>query len=64
MDRPIVVCGGAQPSLADVFLAPITEYFAMTDPGRAALARRPCLSAWWAQMVQRPSVGTTRPPLG
>lgn len=58
------LCGGGQISLADLFLVPIVEYFAMTEPGRAALAQRARISGWWQRMAQRPSVVKTRPQLG
>ena len=58
------LCGGGAVSLADLHLAPVLEYFAMTEPGRAALARRPRLGAWWGRMEQRPSMVKTRPALG
>jgi len=51
-------------SLADCHLVPILDYFARTDDGRAVLARRPRLSAWWDRMEHRPSVARTRPNLG
>lgn len=58
------LCGGGQVSLADLFLVPVMEYFAMTEPGRAALATRPRLSGWWQRLSQRASVAKTRPQLG
>lgn len=58
------LCGGGQATLADLFLAPVLDYLTMTDPGRAALARRERISAWWRRMAQRPSVVKTRPRLG
>ncbi len=58
------LCGGGQVSLADLYLAPIIEYFAMTEPGRGALAGHPRIGGWWQRMAQRPSVVKTRPQLG
>ena len=58
------LCGGGQVSLADLFLAPVLEYFAMTEPGRAALAAHPRIGGWWQRLAQRPSVVKTRPQLG
>jgi glutathione S-transferase len=55
---------GGAPSLADLHLVPILDYFARTEDGCAALARHPRLSAWWEQIEQRPSVARTRPSLG
>ena len=57
------LCGAAF-GLADCHLAPMLDYFAMTGEGRAALARRPRISAWWDHAAQRPSVAKTRPTLG
>jgi glutathione S-transferase len=51
-------------NLADCHLVPILDYFARTEDGRAVLARRPRLSAWWDRMQQRSSVAGTRPSLG
>ncbi|HEX4260438.1 MAG TPA: glutathione S-transferase family protein [Acetobacteraceae bacterium] len=51
-------------SLADIHLLPVIEYYAMTDPGRAALAARPRIAGWLARMGERPSVAKTRPSLG
>jgi glutathione S-transferase len=45
-------------------LAPIVDYFARTEDGRAALDRHPRLSMWWERIEQRPSVAKTRPKLG
>jgi glutathione S-transferase len=58
------LCGGGQVSLADLFLAPLMEYFAMTGPGQGALGKRARLAGWWQRMSQRPSVAKTRPQLG
>lgn len=58
------LCGGGQLSLADLFLVPIVEYFAMTEQGRGVLAAHPRIAGWWQRMAQRPSVVRTRPQLG
>ena len=58
------LCGGGQVSLADLFLVPIAEYFAMTEQGRGALTTHPRIAGWWQRMAQRPSVVRTRPQLG
>jgi glutathione S-transferase len=63
MDAEEFLIGGAL-SLADLHLVPILDYFARTEDGRAVLARRPRLSAWWTRMERRPSVTGTRPSLG
>ena len=62
MDGGEFLIGGAL-SLADLHLVPILDYFARTEDGRAVLARRPRLSAWWTRMERRPSVTGTRPSL-
>ena len=60
MDGDEFLLGGTL-SLADIHLAPILDYFARAEDGRAALARHPRLSAWWERMERRPSVARTRP---
>jgi glutathione S-transferase len=57
------LCGGAV-SLADLHLGPVFGYFALVDQGRAALARRPKLQAWWNSFSQRPSMVRTQPKMG
>lgn len=57
------LCAGGV-SLADLFLAPVVEYLAMTPPGATALAGRPKLAAWWAGFQTRPTIVKTRPNLG
>jgi glutathione S-transferase len=51
-------------SLADLMAVPIIDYFASTPEGKAALAKRPKVSAWWNRIKERPSVAKTRPKLG
>ena len=63
MDGEEFLLGGAV-SLADLHLAPILDYFARAEDGRAALQRHPRLAAWWGRIEQRPSVARTRPNLG
>ena len=58
-----LLCGGAV-SLADLHLVPVIEYVRMVEPGAAALAARPKLTAWWTRMNERPAVVATRPKLG
>jgi glutathione S-transferase len=52
---------GPQISLADLHLAPVMAYFAMTPEGEAALKKLPRLAAWWARMKDRPSMAKTAP---
>ncbi|MGL4285760.1 MAG: glutathione S-transferase family protein [Phreatobacter sp.] len=54
--------GGAL-SLADLHLAPMIGYFTAAPQGRSVLLDYPRLSAWWAFMQDRPSLGETGPGL-
>lgn len=51
---------GSAPSIADCYLAPVVAYFAATDPGGRALARRARLSGWWREWKERPAMQATR----
>lgn len=55
---------GAEPSLADLWLAPVLAYFRMVPEGQAALEARPALAAWFARIEARPSFRNTVPRLG
>lgn len=61
--------GGAGPlvgdtlSLADLHLAPMIACFVTAPEGRTLLPDYPGLSAWWAFMQRRPSLGATDPGL-
>ena len=50
-------------SLADLYLAPIMAYVAMT-PDKDALFDVPGLAGWWARMEALPSFRTTAPSFG
>jgi glutathione S-transferase len=52
---------GPQVSLADLHLAPIMAYLAMTPEGEATLKKLPKLAAWWARIKDRPSMAKTAP---
>lgn len=52
-----------QQTLADLHLAPVIGYFTLADPGRAALAGFPALSAWWRHMAAHPAYTATDPAL-
>lgn len=54
---------GDQPSLADLFLAPILFYVSLT-PDKDALFLVPGLSDWWAAITPRPSYAATEPKFG
>jgi glutathione S-transferase len=47
-------------SLADLWLAPMIDYFLMTPEGRTVAKKHPELMMWWAQMTERPSMLTTK----
>lgn len=50
-------------TLADLFLAPMIDYFAGAPEGAKALAGYPHLSDWWSARSRLPSVCLTRPDL-
>ena len=54
---------GADPSLADIHLAPMIGYFAMAEEGAALLKTRRKLSHWWSTMSARTAYRSTRPGL-
>jgi glutathione S-transferase len=54
---------GAELTLADVHLAPMMGYFAMTEQGEALLKGHRKLSHWWSTMSARPSYRATTPAL-
>ena len=53
----------ATPTLADLFTAPVIDYFSRTTEGSRALAQFPHLANWWATVSQRASVAQTNPEL-
>ncbi|MEX0282240.1 MAG: glutathione S-transferase family protein [Arenibacterium sp.] len=46
---------------ADIYVAPMVDYFAMAPEGAAALARHRELAAWWDWAQTRPSMTATAP---
>jgi glutathione S-transferase len=54
---------GENISLADLHAVPIFEYFSQTPEGKAAMAKRPKVAAWWNRIKDRPTVAKTRPQL-
>lgn len=56
--------GGASPSLADLHLVPIYDYFSQTPEGETLLGPAANLRRWWSSMSGRPSVVKTKPSLG
>ena len=51
-------------SLADLFVAPVYHYLALTPEGQEMLKPRARLQAWWELMKARNSVTTTEPKFG
>jgi len=51
---------GAELSLADLYLAPMIDYFVMMPEGEAMLREHARLAAWWSRMAERPSMAATR----
>lgn len=45
-----LVLGGRDISLADCHLAPMVDYFARAEEGKAALSSHPALQRWWEQV--------------
>ena len=56
-----LVLGGQGPTLADIHLAPMIDYFSRVEAGAAALAVWPALSAWWVALPCRDSLQATDP---
>lgn len=54
---------GTAPSLADLFVAPMLWYVAMTPEGMERLPKRPALARWLDAMMARPSFAATMPNL-
>lgn len=53
---------GDHVTLADLHLAPMMDFFLMTDEGRRLMGVFPALSAWWVRMKTRPSMLATPYP--
>lgn len=51
---------GTDFSLADCQAAPMIDYLSQAEEGRALLAERPRLAAWWSALAARPAVRRTR----
>jgi glutathione S-transferase len=52
---------GTAVSLADVYVAPVFNYFTQTPEAKELLARRSKLRDWWSAMEKRPSMTKTPP---
>lgn len=57
-DRPYLC--GEDLGLADLHAAPMLACLAMTAEGRAMIAARPALAAWWDRLRLRPSMAETK----
>ena len=55
---------GPDLSLADLFLAPISAYFCVTEDSKELLSTRTSLRDWWDGMSSRGSLKKTQPNLG
>lgn len=55
---------GDKLSLADLYVAPVYDYFSQIPEGEKALAECPNLRRWWDAVSQRESVVKTKPVLG
>ncbi len=58
-DNPYLA--GDAPSLADLHLAPVFDYFRQTPEAERILGSAPGLGQWWARVAERPSVVKTAP---
>lgn len=56
-----LVLNGTSPSLADLHLGPMMDYFTMADEGREMLKQYPNLTKWWEKEKRRKSLATSRP---
>jgi glutathione S-transferase len=54
---------GAEPSLADIHLAPMIGYFSMAEEGAVLLKMQRKLSHWWSTMSARTAYRATTPRL-
>lgn len=63
LERLLPECGDG-PTLADLHLIPVYDYFRQMPEAGRLLADRPNLSRWWERMSRRPSVEKTRPAFG
>jgi glutathione S-transferase len=58
-DGPWLV--GEQLTLADIYAAPMLDYFLMTSEGAALIHQFDNLKEWWARIASRPSMTATKP---
>jgi glutathione S-transferase len=50
---------GAQLTLADLYAAPMFDYFLMAPEGKDMIQQRENLAAWWSRIAARPSMTET-----
>ncbi|MFS8115691.1 glutathione S-transferase family protein [Rhizobium jaguaris] len=50
---------GPDLTLADLYVAPMFDYFLMAPEGRKMIDHHPRLASWWSRIAARPSVGMT-----
>lgn len=53
--------GGDRFSLADIYIAPMLEYFLMVPEGREMFSKKKNLEEWWRRTGDRESNHVTRP---
>lgn len=58
---PLPWLAGGTIGLADLYLAPMVDYFLKAAEAREAFGPRPRLTAWWEAVSQRPAMTATRP---
>lgn len=58
-----LVLNAAGPSLADIHLFPMIDYFRLAPEGASLLGDHPALMTWWGRFALRPSAVQTRPDL-
>jgi glutathione S-transferase len=52
---------GPQLTLADLYVAPMLDYFLITPEGKDMIQQHENLAVWWARIAARPSMRTTSP---
>lgn len=52
---------GEDLTLADIYAAPMFDYFVMAPEGRELIERHERLNEWWCRMAIRPSMAATKP---
>jgi glutathione S-transferase len=52
---------GAELTLADLYAAPMFDYFLMAPEGRNMIREHENLATWWSRVAERPSMKATAP---